>query len=505
VVLLLSTYDLGRQPFGLASPAAWLRRAGVEVSAIDLSRDKLAPEMLARARLVAVYLPMHTATRLAIPVIDRVRGANPDAVICAYGLYAPLNEALLRAHGVTQVLGPEFEQDLVKLASDLCGPLRTYANLPGRLRFRYGEPADQPPLKLRRSAGASAKAEALATAGPPRTSPALPRLSFIPPDRSGLAAPARYASVQMPDGTRRIAGSTDATRGCKHRCRHCPIVPVYDGQFRVVPADVVLTDIRAQVAEGVQHVTFADPDFLNGPTHARRIVEALHAEWPALTYDVTIKVEHLVGHRDLLPVLASTGCLFVTSAVESVDDNVLLHLDKGHTRADFMDAVALCRAAGLTLAPTFVAFTPWTTIAGYADLLDTIADLDLVPNVSPVQWGIRLLVTLNSRLLELEDIRRVVGPFDSRTLTYPWTHPDPRVDTLQAAILKEVGVRITRPRGEIFERVRRLAGDPDQPPPRLRRSAEAIAKAEGSPLRVGNPSGLPARATIPYLNEPWYC
>src|SRR5688572_33277631 len=91
----------------------------------------------------------------------------------------------------------------------------------------------------------------------------------------------------------------------------------------VVPVEVVLEDIDQQVAAGAAHITFGDPDFFNGPTHARKIVEALHREHPSLTYDAIIKVEHLLAHRELLPVLAKTGCLFVTSAVESVDDLVL--------------------------------------------------------------------------------------------------------------------------------------------------------------------------------------
>ena len=107
----------------------------------------------------------------------------------------------------------------------------------------------------------------------------------------------------------------------------------------MVQPDVVLADIRQQVAAGAEHITFGDPDFFNGPTHAMRIVEALHREWPAVTYDATIKIEHLLKHRDLLPRLRETGCLFVTSAVESVDDAVLAKLDKGHTRADFIEVV----------------------------------------------------------------------------------------------------------------------------------------------------------------------
>jgi radical SAM superfamily enzyme YgiQ (UPF0313 family) len=431
-VVLISTYDLGRQPFGLASPAAWLRRAGHEVVTVDLSRDKLPVNAVTTAVIVAIYLPMHTATRLAMPVIDRVRALNPSATICAYGLYAPLNESLLRQHGVSVVLGPEAEADLVSLAAG----------------------------------------------SPPAPSSTLPRLPFVQPDRSSLPALERYAMLQMPDGSQRIVGATDATRGCKHRCRHCPIVPVYDGQFRVVSADVVLADIRAQVEQGAEHITFGDPDFLNGPTHAKKVVEALHREFPHVTYDVTIKVEHLLAHSELLPVLAGTGCVFVTSAVESVDNEVLRQLEKGHTRADFIATAALCREAGLTLSPTFVAFTPWTTIDGYVDLLKVVADLDLVSNVAPVQWGIRLLVTWQSRLLELPEIQSAIGPFDARTLTFPWAHSDPRVDLLQQQVMSLVGVKGSLSRADMFREVCELA------------HVNLL---------------LPSRSAIPYMNEPWYC
>ncbi|HJU43726.1 MAG TPA: CUAEP/CCAEP-tail radical SAM protein [Vicinamibacterales bacterium] len=413
MVVLVSTYDLGRQPFGVASPAAWLRRAGVEARAIDLSRERLSPDTVTAARVVAFYLPMHTATRLALPVIDRVRSINPDATLCAYGLYAQLNETLLREHGVTTILGPEAEEELVDLVRR------------GRTEVR--------PLRT------------------------LPRLHFIQPDRTSLPSLDKYATLVMPDGTRKIVGSTEATRGCKHRCRHCPIVPVYNGQFRVVPVDVVIADVRAQVERGATHITFGDPDFFNGPTHARKIVDALHQEFPHVTYDVTIKIEHLLAHRELLPLLVKTGCAFVTSAVESVDDAVLEKLEKGHTRAGFIEAATLCRHAQLTLVPTFVAFTPWTTLQSYMDLVNVVDDLGLTGHVAPVQWGIRLLVTFNSRLLELADIQRVIGPFDPKTLTYPWTHDDPRVDALQQQMMA-------------------LAGQPRR-----------------------------ARSTVPYLDEPWYC
>src|SRR6185436_4976849 len=199
----------------------------------------------------------------------------------------------------------------------------------------------------------------------------IPRLTFRIPAREGLPPLTRYATLQV-GVERRTAGYTEATRGCKHRCRHCPIVPVYDGRFRAVDADVVIADIRAQVAAGARHITFGDPDFFNGPTHAMRIVDALAAEFPGVTYDVTIKIEHLKQQAALLPRLRKTGCAFVTSAVESFEDDVLSRLEKGHTFADFVDVVEQCAAIGLVLSPTFVAFTPWTTPAGFARMLQEI-------------------------------------------------------------------------------------------------------------------------------------
>ena len=278
---------------------------------------------------------------------------------------------------------------------------------------------------------------------------------------------------------------TEASRGPANICaRHCPVVPVYQGQFRVVQRDVVLDDIRQQIAQGASHVTFGDPDFLNGPTHAMRIVEALHSEFPQVTYDATIKIEHLLKHRELLGPLREMGCLFVTTAVESLDDMVLAKLEKNHTRRDFFEAVSLARDAGLALQPTFLAFTPWTTMESYRDLLRVLRDLDLVESVPSVQLALRLLITFSSRLLELEDIRSVAGPFDRKLLVYPWKHRDSQVDALSARVFRLVD-RLQKQgsnRTEIF--------------------AAIWCEASDEPLPKEH---LMPRAAVPYLDEPWYC
>jgi hypothetical protein len=250
-----------------------------------------------------------------------------------------------------------------------------------------------------------------------------------------------------------------------------------------VQADVVGADIDAQVAAGAEHITFGDPDFFNAPAHAVRVVEALHARHPDVTYDVTIKVEHLGRHARLLPVLAATGCLFITSAVESVDDRVLGYLQKGHTRAEFVAAVETCREAGVVVNPTFVAFHPWTTRASLLETFQVLDDLDIVGSLAPIQLTTRLLVPEGSLLLHLPELAGTFGAFDPERLVYPWVNADPEMDALHArfeALVAEAG-REGWDRYTTFDRLHALAGG--TPPPRP--AAE--------------------RADLPQFLEPWFC
>jgi radical SAM superfamily enzyme YgiQ (UPF0313 family) len=453
-VVLLSTYDLGRQPFGLASPAAWLRRAGAVVACNDLAVEPVNEGAVRDADFVAFHLPMHAATRLATREVGRVRALNARARLGFFGLYAAMNEAYLRRLGADLVVGGEFERALTDWVSGRELPSGTIS---------------------------------------------LERLAFLTPDRGGLPELPRYARVDLGDGRIQSVGYTEASRGCKHTCRHCPIVPVYRGRFRVVARGVVLADVVQQVEAGARHITFGDPDFWNGIGHAIPIVRELHREFPDVTYDVTIKIEHLLQHAEHLATLRETGCLFVTSAVESVDDRVLRILDKGHTLADFVEVVRRFRAAGLVLHPTFVAFMPWVSASGYLQLLEAIRRLDLIENVAPVQLAIRLLVPAGSRLLELPEVRSLVGPFDEAALCHPWEHPDPRVDALHRDV--EAMVREATSRGEdraaTFERAWMLAE---------RAAGERVRTVRATTdAAVPHVAREPKRPPVPFLTEPWYC
>src|SRR5580704_5662260 len=453
-ILLLSTYELGRQPFGIASPAAWLRERGHEVVCNDLSRETLSEQAARDAGLIGLYVPMHTATRLALELLPILRRLNSKAHLCAFGLYAATSREIFRANGVTSLFSGEFEQALVDLADRLSHPTIASPGLPAAA-------TDVSPARLR----------------------------FKVPDRHGLPPLKSYAHLVLPSGEHRTVGYAEASRGCKHHCRHCPVVPIYNGAFRLVEPEVVLADIRQQVSAGAQHVTFGDPDFFNAVRHAVPIIESLHREFPHLTYDATIKVEHIRKHADLLPTLRDTGCLFVISAVESLDDAILSRLEKNHTREDFFQVVELFRNERLTFQPTFVTFTPWTTLDSYLDLLQQLRRLDLIESVAPVQLAIRLLIPEGSRLLELAEVRETVGKFDPHALVYPWSNPDPAVDKLavdvQAIVAASEKSKLSR--SETFSRIWRAAN----------LAADRSIEFNAMPL-------IASRATVPYLNEPWY-
>ncbi len=430
-------------------PAAFLERAGFAPAALDLAVEPFDADRVRRAALVAISVPMHTALRLGVHAAARARALNPGATICLFGLYAVLNRDYLLEHVADVVLGGECEDELVALALRL-----ERGGVPGR-------------------SGAAS----------------LVRLDFPVPSRARLPDVGRYARLER-DGERVPAGAVEASRGCLHHCRHCPIPPVYGGRFFVVPRDVVLEDVRRQAAAGARHITFTDPDFLNGPAHALRIVEAMHEELPSLTFDFTAKIEHLLRHQTLLPHLATAGCAFLVTAVESLSDVVLRNLAKGHTRADVFRALDLVRSAGLVMRPSLLPFTPWSNLEDYLELLDWAENDGLAGCVDPVQLAIRLLVPPGSALLSSPAMRPYLRDLDADAFSWRWEHPDPRVDRLWVAV-------------EAIVHAASHAGEPaDATFARVRAAARAAA---GLPPPEAAATHAERRPVAPRLTEPWFC
>jgi radical SAM superfamily enzyme YgiQ (UPF0313 family) len=454
-VLLISTYELGHQPLHVASPAAALRRAGHEVRCLDLSVQPWDPGALEWAQAVGFSVPMHTAMRLALTAGRRVRREHPGMPICFYGLYATVSRELVEGELAARVIAGEYEPALLAWVGELASP---------------GAPApesDRPVIRLQRG-------------------------TFEPPARGLLPGLERYARLAV-DGEERLVGYVEASHGCVHRCRHCPVPTVYDGRIRVVQAETVLADIERLAGMGARHITFGDPDFLNGWRHSLGIVRTMHERFPGLTFDCTTKVEHVLEHPGIWREMAASGCLFVVCALESVNDEILVRLDKGHTTAEAVLALDLLREHGIETRPSFMPFTPWTTPRDVLDIVDFVAAHDLVANVDPVQYTIRLLVPEGSLLLERPDLREHLGRYEAERLSYPWRSADPAADRLQGRLsaLVQQSVAARESTGMTFARIR-----------------TAVREATGEPgAGAGEPELIPMGSTEgrPRLTEPWFC
>jgi radical SAM superfamily enzyme YgiQ (UPF0313 family) len=457
-ILLISCYELGHQPFHLALLQAMLRQAGYSPVPVDTAVEPLTGEALMRARFVGISVPMHTALRLGQQIAKRVRSLNPAAHICFYGLYASLNADYLLQESIDSVIGGEYEEPLLRLILSLES---------GQVNFIPG-----------------------VSTGRQSSVPWIQRTPFVMPERSQLPSPEHYARLEL-NGELLLAGYTETTRGCKHTCLHCPVTPIYHGRFFALPAGIVLADIRAQVAQGVRHITFGDPDFFNGPAHAMRITRALHAEFPGITFDATIKIEHLLKHRHLLPELRDLGCAFIVSAVETINDDVLGHLNKGHTGAQVAEVFDLMEQVGIPLRPSLMPFSPWETLESYIALLAFFEERGLIEHVDPVHFSIRLLVPPGSALLDTPGAQEWSGELDAAAYTYRWMHPDPRMDELQrqVATLVEQAQRVQAHPVETFFHIKALT-----------------LTANGEDMCVSCAiQGYGTSKVLPHLTESWFC
>ncbi len=442
-VLLIACYESGLQPLNLAQPKAVLEQRGFAVDVLDLSVQTLAELPTEPPNAIAVSVPMQTALRLAVSAVSALRARWPDVPIVFYGLYAGLNAHYLLETGTADhVLAGESELALAEWCEQA-------TRLPACPPTATESPLQE--ISLRQ------------------------RLDLPRPNRTGLPDLEQYARFQAADGSLRTAGQVAASRGCLHTCRHCPVVPIYRGRFFIRDLESVTGDIRQQVEAGAGHISFVDPDFLNGPGHALKVTDWLHQTYPEVTFDFTAKVEHLLTRAQHLAALKANGAAFVVSAFEAASDDILERLDKGHAVRDMEWVLPLLAELDLPVHPTWLPFTPWTSRRDYLDMLDWIEAHGLVNAVPPVQLALRLLIPPHSRLLESNRGAPWLERLEPAEFQWRWHHPDPGMDVLQTQVERLVADKPDWSGERLFRQVRALAEDMSErplgpqlpPPPRL--------------------------------------
>ena len=464
-VLLVSTYELGAQPLGLAWPAAELTRAGHEVRSVDLAVEPWPAADVGWAEAVAFSVPMHTALRLALAAIDRLRARAPAC----------------------------------RSPSTACTP-----------RWR------PQPAPLARATSRS---------------PARP----APPSRAGWRGTARWVAPRWPStsgghgpqawtvscsrvGAPRSRGLPPLSRHGRRRAARRdgrgepglqPPLPALPGPRRLqravapVGAEAVLADVDGLVAAGAGHVRFADPDFLNRPAHALRV--AVGPPRPAPR-------RHVRRDDKVLRVPAAPPRRRRrTRGPRDRSSRLGLRVDERHRAGPAGQGPhggrrRPCRrraARGGRRDPApLLPFTPWTCRQDLVDIVDFVAAFDLVANVDPVQYSIRLLIPPGSLLLEADDpvLAGRLQEFDAALLGYRWSAEDPLLDELQAelAALTERAAETAEPAAATYAAVRALVfarlGRRD-PVPRSP-SRRAAPSRRGARTSASRGSAAPSRRGI---------
>lgn len=412
-VLAISTYELGHQPLILARLATALDSLGISTELCDNSifnrpfADK-SDFQIAGGEFpthLVISVPMHTATQLGKTIASRAREFFGNSItIIAVGLYA---KVALSFTGLFDIGVPQGSNEQIMEAIG---------------------------VKLDDSIRSNLKLQV--------------------PDRSKLPEIHNYAHLLEQNG-KRLVGYVETTTGCAHSCKHCPVPVVHHGSFRAIAASIVLKEIDQLYKSGARHITFGDPDFLNGPTHSLKITRAMHQKYPDLTFDATIKIEHILENRNIWAEMAELGLTLVVSAFEHTSDLILTKLAKGHTKAQIVEALQLLRSHGIEVRPSLLPFTPWTDRQSLIELIEFIYDNNLVESVDPVQLSIRLLIPLDSLVLGDEDLQ--IGPWNPDLLSFEWRSSDPLIDELQLQLSQIAQDSLDRqmPSIQVFDEMRR--------------------------------------------------
>ena len=372
-ILLLSFYDLGKQPKIISELHKKLDNGSNQIDVVDYSIEEK-NLTLDNYDVLGIYASMHTASVLAEQYLRDRKLPNK---LFVFGLYANVfSEMFSNFQSIHSFDSDELESLLE-------------VQLNPNYSFKHSVP-----------------------------------------DRTILPSITDYSHIV--DGSNNlIAGSVETTYGCKHECTHCPVPIEFKGMFKTFGTEKIITDVTNQVEEGAKHISFNDPDFFNGPKHALKILQLLNEKHPSITYDSTIKVEHILKYPDYFQELKNLNMLFVISAFETTNDHVLNILQKNHSFNDLNKAVELSLENKIDIRPTWMPFSPWTEQNDLISIIKLIENYKLRETVDPIQLTIKLLVPKNSLILKRPEMKEYLLDYDPSSFSYAWKYKFPNIDNIQ--------------------------------------------------------------------------
>ena len=379
-ILLLSFYNLGKQPKIIGELYNKLNIEGTEINVFDYSINEYDLDIKSYDA-IGIFASMHTATVLATEYLkDKTL---PDKVF-TFGLYA-------------------------KVLSD------------SDTRITYLENLDGSDLEIYLGVNANSNFT----------------IKNSIPDRSPFPEISNYTHL-VKGKNKLFTGSVETTYGCKHSCTHCPVPMQFNGRFKTFSEEKILIDISNQIESGAQHISFDDADFFNGPKYSLKILEKLTKKFPSITYDATIKVEHIIKYQDYFKELTNLNMLFITSAFETTNNRVLKILEKNHTYKDLEQSISISKQYNIDIRPTWMPFTPWTNLVDLINIVTLIEHYELRETVDPIQLTIKLLVPKGSLMLKRPEFKQYIGEYDQDSFTYLWNYENSKVGNLQALLFSYV-------------------------------------------------------------------
>lgn len=404
-ILVISSFEGGYQPITAISAYSGLKNAGYENTHFhDTYVDGIPENLFSNADLIAISVPLFDALQAGLQLSEMIRATAPNAQIVFFGQYATLNAGRLPGKYGNYAVCGEWEQPLINLAHHI-------------------------------SSGNELNKIGLVDARDARTGliphPYITRNQIVLPDRSAAPALHKYPQPHVEKMLNRsgvVVGGVESTRGCHHKCTYCSVYAAYDGKVIPIKDGIVIQDVRNLMAQGMTHLTFTDAEFFNAKNQGINLLRALHAEFPALTYDFTTRIDHIIEHEDSLREMKGLGVQFITSALEFPTQMVLDVVSKEISIEDIEEAIATLRDIGIRLSPTFIMFNPWVSKKDLDAFKDFIKRNALDDVVDPIQYETRLHLYKGSPLLSRTSTAGLT--LIENEFHFDWKHPDPEVDEI---------------------------------------------------------------------------